>query len=265
MAGLEEVEMTYENIILQKENGIAKLTLNRPKVLNALNSALVAELKQALQEINKDETIDVVILTGAGRAFCAGMDLKALGESLEPFEAVADIFYLLDNLDPPVIAAVNGFAITGGFELALACDLIVASEDAVFRDTHAQVGVIPGGGNSQRLPRLVGEKKAKELLFTSEFISAKEAERIGLINRVVPAEKLEEEVMQLAKKIASQPRDMIRKLKRTVNEGMKMNFGSAMMFEQIEFRRHLGKMAAKEIEQRRQAVVEGGRAEIKKE
>jgi enoyl-CoA hydratase len=256
--------MTYENIILEKEKGIAKITLNRPQALNALNSAMAQELTQVLQEISKDETIDVIILTGAGRAFCAGMDLKALGESLEPFEAVGDVFYLLENLEPPIIAAVNGFAITGGFELALACDLIIASENAVFRDTHAQVGVTPGGGNSQRLPRLVGEKKAKELLFTSEFISAKEAERIGLINRVVPSEKLEEEVMQLATKIASQPRGMIRKLKRTVNEGMKMDFGSAMMFEQIEFRRHLGKMSAKEIEERRRAVVEGGRTEIKK-
>ena len=151
--------MAYENIIVEKkEEGIIKITLNRPSALNALNNALLKELKLALEEIQGDENIAVVVLTGTGRAFSAGRDLKATDDFFERTDVIQDVFSLLQNLGPPIIAAVNGFAITGGFELALACDIVVASENAVFRDTHAQMEIVPGAGNTQRLSRLIGKK-----------------------------------------------------------------------------------------------------------
>ena len=257
--------MVYENIIVEQvEKGIVKITLNRPRVLNAMNSALLTELRQALGELERDEDVAVVILTGAGRAFSAGMDLKETGHFYE-WKGGSFTFSLLRNLKCPVIAAVNGYAITGGFELAMACDIVVASENAAFRDTHAQVRVLPGGGNTQRLPRLVGEKKAKEILFTSDFIPAAEAARIGLVNRVVPPERLEEEVLQLARKIAVQPKDIISKMKQVINEGMNMDFGAAMMYEQLESRAWRAQMTPEDIAQQGRGVIKGGRAEVRKE
>jgi enoyl-CoA hydratase/carnithine racemase len=258
--------MTFENIIVdRKDKGIVKVTLNRPHVLNALNSALWQDLKTALEDISEDETVSVVILTGAGRAFSTGRDLKDTEEFFQPHDIISDAFSLIDNLEIPLIAAVNGFAITGGFEMALACDLIIASEDAVFRDTHVQVGIIPGGGNTQRLPRLIGEKKAKELLFTSEFISAVEAERIGIVNKVVPAEKLEEESMALARKIASQPKDTLIAVKRVMDEGMGMDFKSAKIFEHEESVKQQKQLIRDGFDERLRGVIEGGRGEMKKE
>ncbi len=258
--------MTYENIVVEKkEEGIVKITLNRPQVLNALNNASYAELKAALEDIQGDENVAVVILTGAGHAFSAGRDLKATEDFLEGDEVIIDVFTLLEKLGPPVIAAVNGYAITGGLALALSCDIVVASENAVFRDNHAQVGIFPDGNSSQRLPRLVGEKKAKEILFTSDPISGSEAERIGLVNKVVPPEKLEEEVMLLAKKIASQPKDMIRKIKQIVNQGMRMDFEAAMMFVRIENLRRQGTLKREEIAQQGRQAIEEGRAKVGKQ
>ncbi|MFC2017629.1 enoyl-CoA hydratase/isomerase family protein [Chloroflexota bacterium] len=251
--------MAYENIIVEKkEEGIVKITLNRPQVLNALNNASYAELKAALEDIQRDENVAVVILTGAGHAFSAGRDLKATDDFLEGDEVIMDVFTLLEKLGPPVIAAVNGYAITGGLALALSCDIVVASENAVFRDNHAQVGVFPDGSTSQKLPRLVGEKKAKEILFTSDLISGSEAERIGLVNKVVPPEKLEEEVMLLAKKIASQPKPMIRSIKQIVTQGMRTDLEAAMMLVRIENLRRQATFKREEIAQQgRQAIEEG--------
>ena len=242
--------MTYKNIIVEKkEEGIVIITLNRSQVLNALNNASFAELRTALEDIQRDENVAVVILTGAGRAFSVGRDLKATEDFSESDEVIIDVFALLEKLGPPVIAAVNGYAITGGLALALSCDIVVASENAAFRDNHAQIGIFPDGSTSQKLPRLVGEKKAKEILFTSDLISGGEAERIGLVNKVVPPEKLEEEVMLLAKKIASQPKPMIRSIKQVVNQGMRMDLEAAMMFARIEYLRQQATLKREEIAQ----------------
>ncbi len=256
--------MAYENIIVERvEKGIVKITLNRPHVLNAMNSALLQELRLALGELERDEDVAVVILTGTGRAFSSGMDLKSTGHFYE-WKGGSFTFALFRQLKCPVIAAVNGYAITGGFELAMACDMVVASENAAFKDTHAQVRVLPGGGNTQRLPRLIGEKKAKEMLFTSDFVSAAEAARMGMVNKVVPPEKLDEEVMQLARKIAAQPKDIIRKMKQVINEGMNMDFGAAMMYEQLESRAWRDHMTPEDIARQGQAVIRGGRGEVRK-
>jgi len=258
--------MGYENIIVeQKYKDIVEITLNRPEALNALNTALSSELKSALENVQQDNSIAAVILKGTGRAFSAGIDLKEKTDLARRFEIIKDVIYLLSNLSPPVIAGVNGFAITGGFELALACDIVIASGNALFRDTHAQVGILPGGGNTQRLPRIVGEKKAKEIMFTSDFISAAEAEKLGFVNKVVPPEKLEEECILLAQKIAAQPKHVIRKIKQIMDDGMGMDFRAAIMFEQFESLLWYKDMASEEFIQRGRGVIEGGRTKIKEE
>jgi enoyl-CoA hydratase len=230
--------MGFENIIVEKKEGIAKITLNRPQVLNALNQQILSEIRAALEDIRGDDNVGVVLITGAGRAFSAGLDIKVLsgledgggagkvGNKLggRPIEAI-------ESLPKPVIAVINGYCLTGALEVALACDMIIASEDAVFGDTHAKWGLRPGWGLSQRLPRLVGVMKAKELSFTAETISAQEAERIGLINKVVPAEKLEEAAQELARKILSNSRGSIAAYKTLINEGMKADLATGLKIE----------------------------------
>ena len=262
--------MDYQNIIVEKKDeGIIQITLNRPEALNALNSALFTDLRHALLDVQGDESVAVVILTGAGRAFCVGRDLKADAEFsaenfFENYYLRAGTFSLLEHLGPPVIAAVNGFAITGGLELVMCCDMVLASDRAMFRDTHAQVGIYPGAGSSQRLPRLLGEKRAKELLFASRFITAQEAERIGLVNRVVPHDKLLEEALCLAQDIAAQPRDVIRGMKRLIDAGMGMDYKSAIMLEQMESLASQVMVSGEDFAARNRGVIERGRGQVKK-
>lgn len=256
--------MEYRNIIVEKKEGIARIALNRPEVLNAMNTSTLKELNQALDGIEKDESIKVVILTGAGRAFSAGMDLKAVAsEGAEMFEAAVETFNRVANFPLPVICAVKGYVITGGMELALACDMLIAAEDTRFRDTHLRVGILPAAGNSQRLPRIVGEKRAKEILFASPFIPAKEAERLGLVNRVVPLARLDEEAWSLAKTIAEIPRHLLVSLKRVVNEGMAMDFAAATRYERLEGMRIIKASAGEAMSQTGKSVIVRGSTEVK--
>ncbi len=221
--------MTYNKIILEKKNGIAKITLNRPQVLNAIDEELLSELVTALNEIEKDDSVQVVILTGAGRAFSAGRDLKGV---LEGREWVGGARYkALEDLSKPVIAAVNGHCFTGALELVMCADIVIASESAVFGDTHARFGIVSGGGQTQRLPRQIGVKKAKELLFTCEPISAREAQRIGIVNRVVPPEKLEEAAVEMAEKILRNIPETIRIIKALINKGMMTDLETGLKME----------------------------------
>lgn len=249
--------MNYATIILEKKGQVARIILNRPKALNALNLPILQELKAAVEEIQQDDKIDVVILTGAGKAFCAGMDLKALSDPAgeDPLPLALEVFERIENLDRVVIAAVNGFALTGGLELALACDFIIASDKAAFGDTHVRVGLIPGGGDSQKLPRLLGIAKAKELLFTCDFISGEEAARIGLANRVVPAEKLEVTCQEIAEKILQGDRAALRKMKAIVNQGMKLDAGAAYFMEKVEFDRFRRRITPQEMELRMKTLL----------
>ncbi|GAH38885.1 unnamed protein product, partial [marine sediment metagenome] len=218
--------MTYNKIILEKKNAIAKITLNKPDALNTLDEELLSELMFALDGIEKDDSVNVVILTGAGRAFSAGRDLKGI---LEGREWVGGSRYkALEDLSKPVIAAVNGYCFTGSFELVMCADIIIASENAVFGDTHARFGIIPGGGQTQRLPRQIGPKKAKELMFTCNTISASEAERIGIVNKVVPPEKLEEATMEMAEKILQNIPEALRAIKSLVNKGMQTDLETGL-------------------------------------
>jgi len=221
--------MIYENIILEKKDGIAKVILNRPHALNAITEGLLSDLVGALNDIEKDDSVQVVILTGAGKAFSAGRDVDGVLEGRE-FPG-ASRYRALEELSKPVIAAVNGACFTGSFELVLCADIIIASEKAVFADTHARFGIIPGGGQTQMLPRLIGSKKAKELLFTCDPLSAHEAERLGIVNKVVAPEKLDEAAREMADKILRNIPEAVRTMKRLINEGMKKDFETGLALE----------------------------------
>lgn len=229
--------MAYENIIYQVEEGIATITFNRPKALNALNAALLGELSDALDKIAADEDIRVLILTGSGdKAFVAGADITELATfnslSAKNFatfgQAVID---KLQKLPIIVIAAVNGFALGGGTEIAIACDFIYASENAKFGQPEINLGLIPGFGGTQRLPRLIGTNMAKELIFTGKMVSAAEGSQIGLVNKVVALEVLLDEVMKVAKEIAAKGKVSLRAAKQAINNGINADLATGLKIE----------------------------------
>lgn len=225
--------MDFKNIIIQRRvNGIVSVTFNRPEVLNALNMETRLEFQNAIEEIRKDDTVKVVTITGAGRAFIAGSDIRELSET-SPLDArnIVRLGELVENLEKPVIAAVNGYALGGGCEVAMACDIVIASEHAKFGQTESNLGIIPGGGGTQRLPRLVGVHKAKELIFTGDLIDANEAERIGLANRVVPADQLETAVTEIAEKIASKSTLGIKLAKAAINQALRTDLATGLSYE----------------------------------
>ena len=207
--------MDYQEILYEVAEGIAKIVINRPDALNALTPNLLSELRSAVEEAGKDRRVGVIVLTGAGRAFCAGVDLKALekpagadvGADLN--DAARNLQCAIENVPKPVIGMVNGFCLTGGLELALACDFIIAADEARFGDTHTRWGLRCTWGMSRRLPCRVGEAKARELTYTAEMISGDEAARIGLANRSVPSSELEKTVREMAKKILANSADAV--------------------------------------------------------
>jgi len=231
--------MKYENLMYEKDEGIAKITINRPKVMNALSPAVLSEIKAALQEASKDDDVRVVVLTGAGRAYSAGADLLSLedrkleGGAIGPIldDPGRDVIDTIQTIPKVVIAMVNGYCLTGALEISLACDLIIASEEAKFGDTHTRWGLRPSWGMSQRLPRTLGLLKAKELSFTAETITAQEAERIGLVNLTVPAEKLEGTVQELARKIMANSLETIAAYKYLYNRGMRDSLEKGLELE----------------------------------
>lgn len=212
--------------------GLALLTLHRPEALNALSRALRDALARTLAELAQDPQLRVLVLTGAGRAFCAGLDLRELGSSGVPATDTAlDPLAALEDFPLPVIAAINGAAVTGGLELALACDVLLASTQARFADTHARIGVIPGWGLSQKLGRLIGTSRAKELAFSGNFIDAATAERWGLVNRVVEPDALLPAALALAADIATAPREMLVAYKQLIDAGQRLPLGEALALE----------------------------------
>jgi len=223
--------MNYEAIIYEKRNGIAKITLNRPEALNALNRAMITEIGNALEDAEKDNAVRVVVLTGKGRAFCSGMDLKFVSEKIKTLADQQELFRYtkrlisdaIENMGKPVIAAVNGFALAGGFEITLVCDLVFASEDAFLGDQHINYGLVGPGGSTQKTPRLVGPRRAKEIIFTGKRLSAHEAERIGLVNRVVPPDELERAAEDMAAELAQKSPVALRIDKMLINRALETN------------------------------------------
>jgi enoyl-CoA hydratase len=244
--------MAYEHIVLAVSEGIATLTFNRPKALNALNRALLAEMIDALDGIEADESIRVLVLTGAGdRAFVAGADITELAtfNALEAKHFARQgqtAINRLQLLSIPVIAAVNGFALGGGSEIALACDFIYASETATFGLPEITLGIIPGFGGTQRLPRLVGANRAKEMIFTGKMVPAAEAAEMGLVNCVCKPDALMESVIKTAKIIAAKGKVSLRAAKQAINNGLNVDLATGCAIETDAFALCMASPDAKE-------------------
>lgn len=231
--------MAYSNLLIERDAAITTIILNRPQALNALSPDLVREFRSALSEVARDPGCKVLIVKGAGRAFSAGVDLKAMNETLIDGKFTAgqilqdgkEISDLLRSMPQVAIAQVHGHCYTGAMEFMLFFDLIVAAEDAQIGDTHAKWGILPKWGMSQRLPRLVGVLKAKELSFTCRPVSGKEAERIGLVNRAVPLEELDKAVLELAQQILQNSAQTIAAMKHLYNSGMDTTLAEGMRIE----------------------------------
>lgn len=255
----------FDNLILEKREGKAKIILNRPQALNALNLELLSELKEAFEEVERDKDIGVIILKREGRAFCAGMDLKVMEnllkrgreEDLVSFVIpIKEILGMMESLSKPIICAVHGYAITGGFALVYFSDMVIASEDAVFQDTHGRWGLVPAAMESIKLPRVVGTFRAKRISSTSDVITAKEAEQMGLVYKVVPRERLDEEVEQLATKILKQSKLSLAITKSQINKCVKVNWSTALEIDDLIRKGLISNSIPPEGESRLRAFIE---------
>ncbi len=232
--------MEFKNLILKKEDKVGFLSINRPDALNALNSEVLDELDKAIDLISKDEDIYVLLISGEGRAFVAGADIGEM-KDLNSIEARnfankgLEVFRKIELMEKPVIAAVNGFALGGGCELAMCTDIRIASTKAKFGQPEVGLGITPGFAGTQRLARLVGMGKAKELIFTADIIDANEALKIGLVNHVVEAEDLIDKAMEMARKIVTKSQIAVRYGKTAINRGIDMDLESGMAIERELF------------------------------
>ena len=228
--------MEYSKLLVEKENGIAIVKINNPQSLNALNSTILGELDTLFTELENDSSISVIILTGEGKAFVAGADITEMSsmdaaEGKAFGEKGAKVFRKIELLSKPVIAAVNGYALGGGCELAMCCDIRIASAKAKFGQPEVGLGITPGFSGTQRLPRLVGMGKAKELIFTAEAINADEACRIGLVNSVVEPEELMNTAVAMAEKIAGKAPVAVKYSKESINRGIQCSMDEAINIE----------------------------------
>jgi enoyl-CoA hydratase len=230
--------MNFENVIIEKDGAVGIVTLNRPQALNALSYALVKDLSLAMQELDRDGDIRVIVVTGGEKVFAAGADIKEMAERGPFDETIQERLAYRDKINriaKPVIAAVNGFALGGGCELAMSCDIIVASESARFGQPEVNLGIIPGSGGTQRLTHLLGKHRAMELILTGDMLNAADAERLGLVNRVVPGELCLEEAKNIAKKIASKPPLAIKAAKEAVLKAANSALDEGLAFERKSF------------------------------
>jgi len=233
--------MPFDNLLLERDDAVALVTINRPQVLNALNLATLDELRRVILDLKRDDSVRAVILTGSGeKAFVAGADVNELAVQTpiagrEHALSGQHVLDLIENMGKPVIAAINGYALGGGCELALACTLRIAADTARLGQPEVNLGIIPGYAGTQRLPRLVGKARAMELILTGAQITASEAERIGLVNRVVPAASLLSEAKKLAGQLAKQAPIAVRYIIDAINHGLEMPFLEGCRFEATLF------------------------------
>ena len=252
------------DIVLTETNeGITTVTLNRPEHLNALSVELRQKLGEVFIKLKNDTQTQVIILTGKGRAFTAGLDLKELGQkgmnTPSSGNETVDLQKAIREVGKPVIGAINGFAITGGFELALACDILIASTEAKFADTHVRMGVVPGWGLSQRLSRLIGASRAKQLSFTGNYLSAETAERWGLVNEVLEPDELLLYCQKLAKDITSVNQDTLKEVHRLIDYGWENSLAEGVDEERRTSRGKNRDLEADTLEQNRLNVQSRGR------
>ncbi len=261
--------MSEPVLLVERDAGIVTVTLHRPQAMNALSRELRAAIVETFTSLAFDPKARVVILTGAGRAFCAGLDLKELGRGAGPLGAGAgeepNVLRAIESFAGPVIGAINGVAVTGGFELALACDVLIASTEARFADTHARVGIMPGWGLSQKLSRTIGISRAKELSLSGNYLDAATASAWGLVNSVVPSAELLPTCRKLAQDMLSVPDTALRSYKKIIDQGYALAFGEALRLERElsgAANRHVApdsvEVARKLVRARGQAQTRGG-------
>ena len=230
--------MAYERIIVETRGHVGLITLNRPKALNALNAALIGELNQALDGYEADDDVRAIVITGSERAFAAGADVKEMSEK-SFIDVVRDDFIApwerVTRCRKPVIAAAAGYALGGGCELAMMCDTIIAAETAKFGQPEITLGTIPGSGGTQRLTRAVGKAKAMEMILTGRMMDAEEAERAGLVSRVVPAEDVVDEAIKVAQRIAEMSMPAVAMAKESVNRAFELGLAEGVRFERRLF------------------------------
>ena len=232
--------MNFNNILIEKKDGIGKITINRPEVLNALNMETINEITKCIKELEKDKEIKVVILTGKGKAFIAGADISQMKnmttiESKKFAEIGHNMLFTIENSPLPFIAAVNGYALGGGCETLMACDICIASKNALFGQPEINLGIHPGFGGTQRLPRIVGKTIAKKLLLTGKNINAEEAKRIGLINDIAEDDKLMEVTYKIAESISNKSSIQTEFIKSLVNKGCETDLMTACALEIMHF------------------------------
>ncbi|MGO1477897.1 short-chain-enoyl-CoA hydratase [Senegalia sp. (in: firmicutes)] len=232
--------MDFNNLILEKKESIAIIKINRPKALNALNTETLIEIDKAIEDLKNDNDVNVIILSGEGKSFVAGADIvemkeKTAAKAREFGNLGAKVFRKIELIEKPVIAAVNGFALGGGCELAMACDIRIGSEKAKFGQPEVGLGITPGFSGTQRLSRIVGAAKAKEMIFTGNMIDAKEAEKIGLVNILVSKEDLMDEAMKMAEKIASNATIAVKYSKTAINRGIETDIETGIEIEKDLF------------------------------
>jgi len=248
-------------LLSQTEAGITTVTLNRPEHLNALSMELRTALAAEFVRLASDETTQVIILTGSGRAFTAGLDLKELGQTGLRSEGSQgpDLHAAIKNVGKPLIGAINGFAVTGGFEIALMCDILIASESAKFADTHVRMGVVPGWGLSQRLSRLIGASRARELSFTGKYLDAVTAERWGLVNRVLGAEELMPHAIELAREIQAADPATLQAVQHLIDYSLDHGLEDGLSHEDALSTKHAESVSKAALEKRRGTVIDSGR------
>lgn len=231
--------MIFENILVETRDRVGLITLNRPKALNALNDALVDEMGIALDQFEADENIGAIVITGSEKAFAAGADIGAMANFSYMDAYLGD--YITRNWEriktcrKPVIAAVAGFALGGGCEMAMACDIIIAADTAMFGQPEVKLGILPGAGGTQRLPRAVGKAKAMDMCLTGRMMNAEEAERAGLVSRVVPADTLLDEALKAAGSIAGYSLPVVMMIKESVNRAFESGLSEGLLFERRLF------------------------------
>lgn len=231
------MELRY--VVYEKREGIALITLNRPDKLNALNKELLSDLLRALKEADKDPEVRAVVLAGAGKSFCAGADVteftKSMADIREFIELGREVFWYLEDMSKPVVAAVNGYALGGGFELVLSCDFVVASSNSAFGSTEINIGIVPGWGATQKLTAIAGLAKAKEIVLLGDIIPAEEATKLGIVHRVVPPDRLVEEALALARKLLQRSPTALAIAKAVLNRSAKAVLEPGLELERSMF------------------------------